>query len=180
VRDTVTNTQYVTRAGDFQVDANGYLVTNTGNRVQGFSDAGLSTTGDIKIDTAGMPATSDPNASMLSYSVDTQGHVIVNLSDGTSFVRGQILLQNFQNPQALVKEGNNLYSSLAAAGPLAAPAPPGTNGLGTIQAGALELSNVDISNEMANLITAQRAFEANAKIVTTSDEMLQTLVNIKR
>jgi flagellar hook protein FlgE len=58
--------------------------------------------------------------------------------------------------------------------------PAGSNGLGSIQGGALELSNVDLANEMANLITAQRAFEANAKIITTSDEMLQAVVNLKR
>ena len=63
--------------------------------------------------------------------------------------------------------------------PLFALSAAGTNGLGTIQSSALELSNVDLSNEMANLITAQRAFEAKSKIITTSDEALQTVVNMK-
>ncbi len=180
VRDTVTNAQYATRAGNFNVDANGYLVTDSGERVQGFSNSGLSTLGDIKIDTTGMPATSDPNSSVTSFTVNGQGQVTVNLSDGTSFVRGQVLLQNFQDPSALVSVGNNLYSNMSEAGPLPAIEPPGTSGLGSIQSGALELSNVDLSTEMANLITAQRAFEANSKIVTTSDEVLQNLVNMKR
>ena len=69
---------------------------------------------------------------------------------------------------------------MAEAGPLSAPTAPGSSGLGTVQGGALELSNVDLSNEMANLITAQRAFEANSKIITTSDETLQTVVNMKQ
>jgi flagellar hook protein FlgE len=181
VKDTVTGNSYVTRDGEFTTDSQGYLVTATGERVQGFSDAALSTTGDIKIDLTGMPATSDPNSSIVSYSIDGQGKVNVNLSDGTSFVRGQVLLQNFQDPGALTKEGNNLFSGMAAAGPTTAnPVAPGTAGLGTIQSGAVESSNVDLSTEMANLITAQRAFEANSKIITTSDEMLQTLVNMKR
>jgi flagellar hook protein FlgE len=107
----------------------------------------------------------------------------VTLAD--SHVRGQILLQRFQSPQALVKEGNNLYSGLIAAGPLGGatpiPAAPGAaNGLGTIQAGALELSNIDLANEFANLITTQRSFQASAKIITTSDEMLQDTINLKR
>jgi flagellar hook protein FlgE len=89
-------------------------------------------------------------------------------------------LQNFQNPQALVKEGNNLYSGMAAAGPLAQIEAPNTNGLGTIQSGALELSNVDLTNEFASLITTQRGFQASARIITTSDEMLQEVVNLKR
>ena len=180
VRDPVSGNEFVTRAGDFQVDPNGFLITDTGDRVQGFSDAGLTTLGDIRIDTTGMPATSDPNASMVSYSIGGNGKLTVNLSDGTSFVRGQILMQNFQDPSALVKEGNNLFSGIAGAGPLAAPSASGTNGLGTILGGYLESSNVDLSGEMANLITAQRAFEANSKIITTSDEMLQTLVNMIR
>ncbi len=180
VRDTVTSAQYATRAGDFSVDANGYLVTDTGERVQGYSDSGLSALGDIKIDTTGMPATSSPTATVSSFSISGTGQVTVNLSDGTSFVRGQVLMQNFQDPGALVSEGNNLYSNMAEAGPLAALTAPGSAGLGNIQSGALELSNVDLSNEMASLITAQRAFEANSKIVTTSDEVLQNLVNMKR
>ncbi len=180
VRDTLTNAQYATRAGDFTVDPNGYLVTDTGERVQGYSDSGLSTLGDIKIDTTGMPATSSPTATVSSYAINGQGQVTVNLSDGTSFVRGQVLLQNFQDPSALVNEGNNLYSNMANAGPLPGLTAPGTTGLGSIQSGALELSNVDLSNEMANLITAQRAFEANSKIVTASDEVLQNVVNMKR
>jgi flagellar hook protein FlgE len=180
VRDTSSNAEFVTRSGDFRVDNNGYLITNNGQRVQGYSDAGLTATGDIKIDLTGMPATSDPTASMVSYSIDETGKVNVNLSDGTSFVRGQILLQNFQDPNALIKEGGNLYSGQNAAGPLAAPSVAGTNGLGKIESKSLELSNVDLANEFANLITTQRAFQANAKIITTSDEMLQDLVNLKR
>jgi len=102
------------------------------------------------------------------------------LSDGVNGVIGQVVLQNFNNPQALMKQGNNLLTYTSAAGPLAAPAAPTTGGLGLIQSGALEASNVDLATQMAALITAQRAFEANAKMITTSDEILQTLVNLKR
>ncbi len=178
VRDTSSNAQFATRDGTFSVDANGYLVTGTGDRVQGFSNAGLSTLGDIKIDTTGMPATSSPTASVVGYTISPTGQVNVALSDGSTFVRGQVLMQNFQNPQALVSQGNNLYSNMSEAGALTNPAAAGTNGLGTITAGSLEGSNVDLSNEMANLIVAQRAFEANSKIVTSSDELLQTVVNM--
>ena len=185
VRDPISNIEFATRAGDFSMDENKNLVTNIGMRVQGFNDANLSTIGDITIDTTGMPATSDPTATMVSFAIDIEGKINVNLSDGTQFVRGQILLQNFSNPQGLIKEGNNLYSGMVAAGPLGGgtspvPAAPGTNGLGKIQAGALELSNVDLATEFTNLITTQRAYQANARVITTSDEMLQELVNLKR
>jgi flagellar hook protein FlgE len=186
VRDPQTNTQFATRAGEFHFDENGYLITNGGLRVQGYSNASATATpdavntgaiGDIKLDTA------DRNSPLSSYSIDKQGEIRVTVEDTSipTFTRGQILLQNFRNPTALVKEGDNLFSGMAAAGAVGAqPATPGTNGLGTIEAGALELSNVDLASEFANLITAQRSFQANARIITTSDEMLQETVNLKR
>jgi flagellar hook protein FlgE len=185
VKDPVSGETFVTRAGDFRLDSSNYLVTGNGLRVQGYNDLGLSTIGDIQIDAAQRPASADPAATMVSFSIDDLGQIDVRLSDGSEYVRGQVLMQNFTNPQGLVKEGNNLYSGIAAAGPLGGatsptPAAAGTNGLGRIQSGALELSNVDLSNEFANLILAQRAFQANARIITTSDEMLQELVNLKR
>ncbi len=179
VQNPATQAQYATQAGDFTLNSSGYLVTDTGEEVMGYNNSGLSTIGPIQINASQAPATSSPTATMSSYSIGATGQITVNLSDGTSFVCGQVLLQNFQNPGALVNEGNNLYSNMADAGPLAAMGAPGTGGLGSIQSGALELSNVDLSTEMANLITAQRAFEANSKIVTTSDEILQDVVNMK-
>jgi flagellar hook protein FlgE len=180
VRDTVSGEEFATRAGDFKVDSTGYLVTNKGYRLQGFSDATLTTRGDLRIDTVGMPTTSDPTATVAQYSIGADGKINVKLSDGTSFTRGQVLLQSVSNPQALLKRGENLFSGIDQAGPLAQTAVPGTTGLGTIQAGALELSNVDLTSEFANLITTQRAFQANARVVTTSDEVLQELVGLKR
>jgi flagellar hook protein FlgE len=180
VSDPSTGAQYVTRAGDFHVDTNGYLVTNQGYRVQGYNDTGLSTQGDLKIDNGG----ADPSVTVAKWSIDTRGKINETLSDGSTLVRGQVLLQNFTQPQALVKEGSNLYSGLAAAGPLGgttpSPAPPATQGLGEIQEGSLEMSNVDLSSEFANLILSQRGFEANAKMITASDEVLQAVVNMKR
>jgi flagellar hook protein FlgE len=180
VRNATSNSQYLTRAGDFHLDANGYLVTAAGLRVQGFSDSGLSTMGDLKIDTTGAPSSATPGATLSSYSIDSSGRINVTLSDGTSFARGQVLLQKCSDPNALAKQGANLYAQTAAAGLLSQPLAPQSAGLGTIQSNALEMSNVDLTTEMSNLITAQRAFEANSKIITTSDELLQTLVNLKR
>ncbi|HXG45988.1 MAG TPA: flagellar hook-basal body complex protein [Methylomirabilota bacterium] len=182
VRDTVSGIEYVTRAGDFRRDENGYLITNTGMRVQGYTDNTHTTIGDIQIDATGAP---NPLASMVSFAIGLDGKINVNMSDGSQFERGMILLQNFLDPQGLMKEGNNLFSGIGAAGPLGGaasptPAEPGTDGLGQIQAGALELSNVDLASEFTNLITTQRAYQSNARVITTSDEMLQELVNLKR
>lgn len=185
VKDVVSSEQFATRAGDFRLDNNGYLVTNDGLRVQGFNDSALAARGDLQVNGTGRPATASATATVSGFNVDTEGRINVRLSDGTEFVRGQVLLQNFRDPQALLKEGGNLYSNLGAAGPLggsAAPqsAAPGTNGLGRIQSGALELSNVDLANEFANLIITQRGFQASARIITTSDEILQEVVSLKR
>jgi flagellar hook protein FlgE len=178
VSDAANGAQFLTRAGDFKIDTNGYLVTNSGLRVQGFSDAGLTTRGDILIDGTG--SSSPPGTAVASVSIDREGKIKVRMEDGVEFVRGQILLQNVRSPQNLVKEGNNLYSGMAYAGPLAQISVPGTSGLGRLVGSALEMSNVDLAGEFADLITTQRAFQANARIITTSDEMLMELVNLKR
>jgi len=185
VKDPTSGQEYVTRAGNFQVDQNGYLVTDTGQRVQGYNDLGLSTIGDIQIDASVRPSGASSTATMTGFTINNDGTIDVSLSDGTQYTRGQILMQNFSTPQDLVSVGDNLYTGIGGAGPLGGassptPAAPSTNGLGSIQAGSLELSNVDLSNEFANLITTERAFQANARVITTSDEMLQELANLKQ
>ena len=186
VKDPVANAQYATRAGDFRLDQSYRLVTNGGYRVQGFSDSGLATEGDIVVDGVGRPPASDPLATVSSYSINRDGKIQVRLSDGSEFTRGQILLQRFSDPNALTKQGNNIYTRLTAAGPLTSgtalsgASAPGSNGLGIIESGALELSNVDLATEFTSMIVTQRSFQANSRIITTSDEMLQELVNLKR
>lgn len=187
VKDTASDLEYATRAGDFNFsnDQSGHLVTNKGFRLQGFSDGGLTTRGDIQIDGTGRPANASQTATMLGYSIGEDGKITVKLSDGTQFVRGQVLLQRFSEPQALLKEGDNLFSGISAAGPLggnAAPLAqaPGTNGLGGVEQKTLELSNVDLTTEFSNLIVTQRGFQASARIITTSDEVLQEVINLKR
>lgn len=188
VRDTSTGGTFVTRDGTFTRDANGFLVTNAGMRLQGYVGTAPftsgSTIGDIQINAAtAIASLNDTNPTpptLAGFTIDRLGQVTARLSDGVSGVMAQVVLQDFVTPTALIKESNNLYSFTATAGPLAAAAAPQTNGLGRIDAGYLEMSNVDLSTEMTSLITAQRAFQANAKIVTTSDEVLQDLVNLKR
>ncbi len=180
VRNPADGGAFATRDGTFHTDENGYLVSQQGFRVQGFSDSGLATRGDIQIDATGAPATATPGATVSNLSIEKNGQVKIRLSDGTEFVRGQVLLQNFRNPQALVKEGGNMYSGMASAGALAQTEAPQTKSLGLLQAGSLEMSNVDLTSEFASLITTQRAFQANARIITTGDEILQEVLNLKR
>lgn len=186
--------EHATRAGDFTRDTNGYLVTDDGYRLQGFSDhvlkdAAMSTRGDIRIfdDPASRPAGFTPlrpDAEYAGYAIRPDGRVRIKLDDGTEYDAGQVLLQKFENLNALEKQGKNLYGNLREAGPLGGDAltstVPGTNGTGSIKSKALEMSNVDLANEFADMITTQRGFQANARIITTSDEMLQEVVNLKR
>jgi flagellar hook protein FlgE len=178
VKDPSTGAEYATRDGEFSVDNSGYLTTSSGMRVQGYTDAGLTTMGDVQINNTGAP--NGDTSPVASYTFSSNGTVSVQLDDGTDFTRGQILLQSFTEPSQLTKVGDNLYTGLTAAGPLATPSVAGTNGLGTIVTGSLEMSNVDLAGQMTDLITVQRAYEANTKVVTTSDEILQDLINMKR
>ena len=180
VKSPSDSTTYVTRAGNFSWNSSGYLTTLSGERVQGVTSAG--TVGDIKL---GTPPT---GTELQSVSIDKSGNVIEFYSDGSSANTNQILLQSFSNPAALVKEGNNLFSGMAAAGPttgsitLSATGAnaPGSNGLGSIQAGSLELANVDLTEEFSNLITAQRSFQAGSRLITVSDTVLDDIVNLKQ
>lgn len=188
VKDASSGVSFVTRDGGFKLDNNGYLVSNTGYRVQGYVGAApfssSSTIGDLQINTAtaisSLNDTTTPAPTLTNYVIDATGQINATLSDGTTGVIGQVVLQNFSNPQALQKQGNNLFTYTSNAGPAAAAAAPGSGALGLIQSGSLESSNVDLAGQMAAMITAQRAFEANAKIITTSDEVLQDLINLKR
>jgi flagellar hook protein FlgE len=145
VRDPQNNEKYATQADNFSLDSDGFLVTSAGARLQGRTSGNSPALGDIQINTTGSPATSAPGASLMCYSIDARGGISVHLSDGTSFLRGQVMLQNFRDAEALVSEGNNLYSNMSAAGPLPAMASPGTKGLGAIQWGVLELSHAGSS-----------------------------------
>jgi flagellar hook protein FlgE len=143
VRNTENNDLGATQSGHFSVDENGYLVNAAGARLQGRTGGDLSPLGDLQINAAGLRPGSVPRSAMLCYTIDDWGKISAQLSDGSYYLCGQILLQNFQDPQALVCEGNELYSNMDAAGPLPAMAAPGTHGLGTIQSSVLELAIVE-------------------------------------
>jgi flagellar hook-basal body protein len=147
----------------------------------------------IKYSTQGIgPFELLPGASISSWNVGTDGKVNMLLTDGTQYVRGQVLLQKFTNPNALMRLGQNLYANLGSAGPLTSSVYTSSNsilsaagtaqsqGLGRIEGGALELSNVDMAKEFATMITTQRAFQANARVITTSDEVLMEMMQLKR
>lgn len=113
------------------------------------------------------------------FSIDASGVITGRFSNGFSQQLAQVALTNFNNPAGLTKAGENLYSESNNSGrPQTGTA--GTGGRGAISPGKLEMSNVDLSQEFTDMIVTQRGFQANSRIITVSDEMLQELVNLKR
>lgn len=118
--------------------------------------------------------------SMTGYSIDANGIIRGTYSNGQTKLLAQIPLANFKNPAGLEKAGSNLYKETGNSSEF--------DGIGVeasalgskLQGGALEMSNVDLSYEFSEMITTQRGFQANSRIITTSDEMIQELVNMKR
>ncbi|MFC7879041.1 flagellar hook protein FlgE, partial [Isoptericola sp. NPDC057391] len=117
--------------------------------------------------------------SLTSYSVAGDGSIVGRYSNGRTEVLGQVALATFTNPGGLEKAGGSLYAASQNSGDVLVGA-AGDQGLGSITSGALEMSNVDLSQEFTNLIVSQRGFQANSRVITTSDEVLSELVNLKR
>ena len=114
-----------------------------------------------------------------SFTLSKDGTIIGLFSNGDKQAVARIALATFVNPGGLEKAGGSTYRATVNSG-AAQIGGPGEDGLGNIQGGSLEMSNVDLSQEFTNLIVAQRGFQANARIITTSDEVLQELTNLKR
>ncbi len=160
------DTRYLTRAGNFIVDANRQLVTSDGLFV-------LSQDGE--------PIILDEE--ITSFTISNNGQIIGTTADG-QVDAGFIGLARPSNPAGLEKVGGSLYRMTMNAGPeidfeilFAGDTAAGT---GEIVTGQLEMSNVDLTSEFTEMIVAQRGFQANSRIITTSDEILQEVVNLKR
>jgi flagellar hook protein FlgE len=114
-----------------------------------------------------------------SYTLASDGSLVGSFSNGSREVLARVALAKFANPGGLEKAGGSSYVATGNSG-VAQLGTPGDAGIGTLATGSLEMSNVDLSQEFTNLIVAQRGFQANARIITTSDEVLQELANLKR
>lgn len=157
---------YYTRDGAFSVDSQGYLVEPT----TGLYVTDAAGNGPIQI-----------QSTWASFSIGSDGKVTGVLSSGAidTANQPQIGLAKFANPEGLVRAGGNLYQAGNNSG-AAAYAAPATDGRGTLVAGSLEASNVDLAEQFSRMIMAQRGFQANTRIINASDEMLMELNNLKR
>jgi len=191
-----TGTATTVASGSLSFDSNGNLTSTTPitlsipNLADGASTMGMnwelassSGTGLIT-QVSGSSSTSNTtqdgatSGSLTSFSINSDGTISGAFSNGTKVV-GQIALANFANLQGLTKEGDNNYSATISSG-AAIVGTPGTSSMGTLTGSALELSNVDMSTEFSNLIIAERGYQANAKSVTTFDQIAQDTINLIR
>src|SRR6218665_255545 len=146
-----------TRDGSFHLDPNGQIVTNTGYPV--------------------LPGITVPaNAQTITVGQDGTISVVVQGNPQPQTI-GQLQLANFINPAGLVPKSQNLYAETASSGTPNAGA-PNSNGIGSLQQGFVETSNVNVVEELVQMIQTQRAYELNSKAVQTSDQMLQKLTQI--
>jgi flagellar hook protein FlgE len=183
------NTVY-TRAGAFAFDDARNLVTPDGGLVQGYvtnPDGTLATPTTVGKITLPQTSTADPTATpayaggspLKSYQIGPDGKITCTFDDGTTQVSAQIAIANFNNPMGLEKVGGTSFRESPNSG-TAQLGVAGEAGRGQLVGGALEMSNVDLSAEFTNLILAQRGFQASSRVITTSDQVLEDLVNIKR
>ncbi|OLN22783.1 flagellar basal body rod protein FlgG [Domibacillus antri] len=202
-----------TRAGNFYLDSDGYLVNGDGLFVVGYgarergTPAVYPTPNQIGAPNpaptaAQLPLTTETIAGFLpedtgngnadipyqpiqiptdaqSMSIGADGTVTFVDAAGVLRWAGQLVIAKFSNPEGMEKVGGNYFQQTTASGGEALAA-PGLSGNGEIVAGTLEMSNVDLSEEFTEMIVAQRGFQANTRIITTSDEILQELMSMKR
>jgi flagellar hook protein FlgE len=154
-----------TRAGNFTTTSQGYLVTQDGYYVQGRTAGGADTLIQIP-----------PGSTNIA--IGSNGEVTYIDATNTKQSAGFLSLATFNNPAGLERAGSNRWLQSANSG---APTigTPGTQ-FGFTTAGAVEMSNVDLAQAFTSMITAQRGFQANSRVISTADEMLQDLVNLKR
>ncbi len=169
------------RAGAFTFDQAGTLVAPNGMRVQGYAldGAGLPTGAPLDVSLGMINGSLPPGTELTSYSIASDGKVRGVFSDGSQRDICQLAIADFTNPMGLDKVGDTAFRASANSGPVQLGV-AGQGQRGQIQAGALEMSNVDLSAEFTNLILAQRGFQASSRVITTSDQVLEELVNIKR
>jgi flagellar hook protein FlgE len=162
-----------TRNGSFAVDENGFIHDGSGNRLQAF--AGTATSGDPA--DVQIPATSG-TATFAGVTISSKGLITASYSDGSSTNIGTVALATFIAPNGLKQIGSSNWQVTGLSGPPTFGAPD-TGSKGALLSGSIEHSNVDVAEELVNLITAQRYFQANAKAIDTATQISQTIIGLR-
>jgi len=157
-----------TRAGNFTANEQGYLVTQDGAYVMGRTAAGGG----------GADTYLQVPAGAANVAIGQDGSMSYDDAAGVSTVAGYVSLAKFSNESGLERSSSNRWNASASSGAEQVGTPGA--GYGLTASGAVEMSNVDLASEFTNMITAQRGFQANSRVISTADEILQDLVNLKR
>jgi flagellar hook protein FlgE len=166
----ITPTAY-TRAGNFTVNSDGYLTTQEGQYVLGYAQPTTPASTEVAIQ---IPAGAS------GIAVDQSGGVsYIDAATSTRVTPYKLTLATFSNAAGLERQGGNVWTTSANSGTKTVNT-PGNGGAGKTTAGAVEMSNVDLAQTFTNMITAQRGFQANSRVISTADSMLEELVNLKR
>ncbi|MCA0170565.1 flagellar hook-basal body complex protein [Bacillus sp. RAR_GA_16] len=152
-----TTTNLLTSSGNFYINNNNELVTSQGYSV---------------LNDAGQPITNLP----ADFAINRQGEIVQTDQNGNSTIFGRIRTGTVANPAGLSKDGGSTYKVTDKSGDFTNGLPDGSR----VVSGQLEMSNVDLTEEFTEMIVAQRGFQANSRVITTSDEILQEIVNLKR
>jgi flagellar hook protein FlgE len=169
---TPTNVNFTGNNGS-SPNQNVNIILGTSNAFDGV------TSFDATSGTSGISQDGFPGGDLVGIRIDQSGTLVGSFSNGRSFGLAQIGMAKFTNNEGLVSDGGNVYLQSANSGdPIIGTA--ATAGRGFMQSSALEASNVDLSKSLTNLIIIQRGYQANAKTITTSDTLLETLLGIKR
>ncbi len=163
-----------TRAGEFSVDANGYVVNSQGQRLQAYP---IGSNGQFN--TAAPTDLRLAPGRVISISVDQTGVVIAHYSNGQSTQLGKVALANFTNPQGLQQVGDTTWAESSASG-AAVLGEAGTAAFGPIQTGALETSNVDLTEQLLNMLAFARQFDMQAKVIRTASENTDSVSDMLR
>ena len=145
-----------------------------------FDNGGSSTIGMDKGDVDGKTGTGKKLGGMIGVFVDTNGKIYGSYDNGNTILLGQIAVAQFANAMGLEKVGDNCYTTTLNSGEFDGIGVDITAGGGTMSTGMLEMSNVDLSSEFTEMITTQRGFQANSRIITVCDTLLEELINLKR
>jgi flagellar hook protein FlgE len=160
-----------TRAGNFTVNSDGYLTTQEGQYVLGYAQPTTAASTEVAIQ---IPAGAS------GIAVDQSGGVsYIDAATSTRVTPYKLTLATFSNAAGLERQGGNVWTTSANSGTKSVNT-PGNGGAGKTTAGAVEMSNVDLAQTFTNMITAQRGFQANSRVISTADSMLEELVNLKR
>lgn len=183
--DGQLNQLELTRVGNFNFDGDGFLVDTNGNVVYGFmpDDAGVVETSgdDVKLKPIRVPLDDKKNPKKFgNVTIDSTGVITGTDADTKQVVTiGVIGIANVPNPNALEKTQGPYYKIVSNTGEVVVYK-PSDGATGKLRTSGLEMANVDLANEFSEMITTQRGFQANGRIITVTDEMLQELINLKR